>query len=114
MTNVMNYRGYSARVEFDPRDNIFWGKVLGIADTITFEGATVAQLTEDFHNAVDGYLEHCARTGRKPHKPASGKLMLRVPPEIHAAVQVAAQAAGVSLNRWATAVLEKAVKNQPQ
>ncbi len=111
MTNVMNYRGYSARVEFDPRDNIFWGKVLGIVDTITFEGDTVAELTKDFHNAVDGYLEHCAKAGREPHKPASGKLMLRVPPEIHTAVQVAAKAAGMSLNRWATSVLEKAAKN---
>ena len=34
----MTYKGYTARIEFDSRDDIFWGKVLGIADSITFEG----------------------------------------------------------------------------
>ena len=83
MMNTMTYQGYTARIEFDPRDNIFWGRILGITDSISFEGETVAQLTEDFHRAVDFYLEDCAATGRDPQKPASGKIMLRVPAEIH-------------------------------
>lgn len=106
--NTMTYKGYTARIEFDDRDNIFWGKVLGIVDTITFEGETVAQLTDDFHNAIDFYLEDCAKTGRSPEKPSSGRLMLRVPPEVHSAALVAAQSAGMSLNQWATDVLKKA------
>lgn len=36
MNNTMTYKGYTARVEFDPRDNIFVGLVLSIEDTITF------------------------------------------------------------------------------
>ena len=106
--NGMNYKGYTARVEFDPRDNIFWGKVLGVDDSITFEGDTVARLTQDFHNAIDFYLKDCTDTGRAPQKPASGKLMLRIPPEVHGAALVAAQAAGTSLNQWAAKVLAEA------
>ena len=106
--NGMNYKGYTARVEFDPRDNIFWGKVLGVEDRITFEGDTVAQLTQDFHDAIDFYLKDCLATGRAPQKPASGKLMLRIPPEVHGAALVAAQAAGKSLNQWAAKVLAEA------
>ncbi|MHB1358535.1 MAG: type II toxin-antitoxin system HicB family antitoxin [Rhodocyclaceae bacterium] len=106
--NGMNYKGYTARVEFDPRDNIFWGKVLGVADSITFEGTTVVQLTQDFHNSIDHYLKDCAATGRVPQKPASGKLMLRIPPEVHGAALVAAQATGKSLNQWAAKVLAEA------
>lgn len=106
--NVMAYNGYLARVEYDPRDNIFVGHVLGVSDRISFHGETVAELTADFHQAVDHYLDDCAKTGRAPEKPASGKLMLRIRPEVHAAVGIAAAAAGKSINQWADEVLERA------
>jgi len=108
MMNIMNYKGYTAKIEFDPRDNIFWGKVLGIRDSITFEGSTVEELTADFHNAIDFYLSDCATSGRRPQKPVSGKLLLRVPPEVHRAAIVAAQASGTSLNQWAAKALKEA------
>jgi predicted HicB family RNase H-like nuclease len=106
--NVMAYNGYLARVEYDPRDNIFVGHVLGVSEHISFHGETVAELTADFHQAVDHYLDDCAKTGRAPEKPASGKLMLRIRPEVHAAVGIAAAAAGKSINQWADEVLEQA------
>lgn len=106
----MNYRGYTARVEFDEQDQIFWGKVLGLpaSVSISFEGDTVAQLMQDFHRAIDFYIEDCAKTGKTAIKPASGKLMLRVAPEIHSAALIAAQASGMSLNQWAAGALERA------
>jgi predicted HicB family RNase H-like nuclease len=67
--NEMTYRGYTACIDFDDRDQIFWGKVIGIQDSITFEGDTVAKLTEDFHAAIDFYLEDCAAVGKSPQKP---------------------------------------------
>lgn len=110
MRNAMRYKGYTARVEFDSRDGIFVGRVLGIADAITFHGKTVAQLTKEFHAAIDHYLADCAARGRDPQKPVSGRLMLRVPPEVHAAASVAAQASGKSLNQWAAEVLAEAAR----
>jgi len=108
MMNVMTYKGYKARVEFDPRDNIFVGRVLGIEDSISFHGATVAELKEQFMNAINHYLADCKTTGRKPEKPASGKLMLRIPPEIHAQALIIARASGKSLNQWASELFAKA------
>ncbi|MEZ0605633.1 type II toxin-antitoxin system HicB family antitoxin [Paraburkholderia sp. IW21] len=108
MMNSMTYKGYFARVEFDPRENIFVGRVLGVSDRISFHGETVTELTDDFHQAVDHYLEDCAKTGRDPQKPASGKLMLRIRPEVHAAVGIAAAAAGKSINQWVDEVLAHA------
>lgn len=108
MNNTMTYNGYVARIEFDPLDNIFVGLVLGIADRISFHGETVSKLTAGFHSAIDHYLADCKATNRQPEKPASGKIMLRVPPEVHAAATIAAQAAGKSLNQWATEALEHA------
>ncbi len=71
---------------------------------------TVAELTQDFRNAIDFYLKECEEAGRAPTKPASGKLMLRIPPEVHGAALVAAQAAGTSLNQWAARVLAQAAR----
>lgn len=108
MNNTMSYKGYLARIEFDPRDNIFVGHLLGIADQISFHGEAVSELIAAFHAAVDHYLDDCAKTGRAPEKPASGKLMLRIRPEVHAAAAIAAKASGKSLNQWADEVLERA------
>jgi predicted HicB family RNase H-like nuclease len=108
MKNVMTYKGYAARIEFDQRDNIFIGKTIGIADTITFHGETVKELRADFQAAIDHYVADCEATGRKPFKAASGKLMLRVSPEVHAKALATAKLAGKSLNQWAEEVLDKA------
>ena len=106
--NAMNYSGYTAKIEFDERDNIFVGRLLGIRTMISFHGETVAELRTAFESAVDEFLADCKEQGVKPEKPASGKLMLRVSPEIHGAALVAAQAAGKSLNQWAGEVLQEA------
>jgi predicted HicB family RNase H-like nuclease len=108
MTNTMTYKGYTARVEYDPRDDIFVGRVLGIEDRITFHGATVAQLRRDFRAAIDHYLADCAASGRRAQKPYSGKILLRVPPEVHARAATTAEAQGKSLNQWAAEVLARA------
>ena len=106
--NVMTYKGYRARIEFDQRDNIFTGKVVGIADAITFHGETVNELRADFEAAIDHYISDCKATGRKPMKAASGKMMLRVSPEVHARALAAAKIEGKSLNQWAEEILGKA------
>lgn len=108
--NTMSHKGYTARVEYDERDNIFVGRILGIRSIISFHGETVAELRSEFEQAVEEYLADCRKEGVQPEKPASGKLLLRVPPEVHGRALVAAQAAGKSLNQWATEVLQHAVQ----
>jgi predicted HicB family RNase H-like nuclease len=108
--NTMRYKGYTARIDFDGRESIFVGRVLGVRDAISFHGATVAALRRDFHAAVEHYLALCAKRGETPEKPYSGKLMLRVPPDVHARAAIAAEARGESLNQWATQVLRLAAE----
>ena len=110
--NVMNYRGYTARIEFDERDNIFVGRVLGIKAIINFHGETVTELRSDFEAAINHLIVDCEQRGVTPEKPASGKLMLRIPPEIHAAAVIAAQSAGMSLNQWAGRVFAQATHSE--
>jgi predicted HicB family RNase H-like nuclease len=108
--NTMTFNGYTARIEYDERDNIFVGRILGIHSIISFHGVTVTELRAEFEHAVKDYLAECKAEGIHPEKPASGKLLLRVPPETHGRALVAAQAAGKSLNQWATEVLQQAVE----
>jgi predicted HicB family RNase H-like nuclease len=55
-------------------------------------------LRAEFEAAVDEFVRDCKEQGIKSEKPASGKLMFRIPAEVHGAALVAAQAAGKSLN----------------
>ena len=106
--NTMSYRGYTARMEFDPDDKIIVGRVLDIDDIITFHGTSVAEFESALHSAVDGYLAACEQLGQAPDKPASGKMMLRVDPAVHAAAVKASARSGQSLNKWAEQVLRAA------
>jgi predicted HicB family RNase H-like nuclease len=112
--NIMSHKGYNARIEFDDRDNIFVGRILGVRTMISFHGETVAKLRSEFERAVDDYVDECKEQGTKPEKPASGKLLLRVPPDVHGRAMVAAQVAGKSLNQWATELLQSAVRSEPR
>lgn len=106
--NTMRYRGYTAQMEFDVEDKIIAGRVLAIDDIITFHGTSVAQFEAAFHASVDSYLIACQKLGQAAEKPASGRLMLRVDPKVHAAAVKASAQHGISLNKWAEQVLMQA------
>jgi len=106
--NAMMYRGYAARTEYDAEDRIFVGRLTGIEDIVVFHGSTVDQLEQAFHESVDHYLEVSERTGKPAQRPFSGKMTLRVPPEVHAAIAVAAETTGKSINQWSREVLSDA------
>ena len=107
--NTMSHLGYTARIEYDERDNILVGRILGVRTIISFHGQTVRELRKEFERAVDDYLAECSEKNVSPEKPASGKLLLRVSPEVHGRAMVVAQSAGKSLNQWVAEVLERAV-----
>lgn len=105
----MRYKGYPARIEYSDEDGCFVGRVAGIRDIITFHGESVGEVRESFEEALDFYLESCNERGEPANKPYSGKLLLRIDPEIHAAVAEAAEVNGVSINQWAGEKLSEAV-----
>ena len=107
----MRYKGYSARIEYSDEDGCFVGRVAGIRDILTFHGENVAEIRQAFEEALDFYLETCVERGETPNKPYSGKLLLRVAPEVHAAVATAAEVSGQSINQWAAERLSEAVND---
>jgi predicted HicB family RNase H-like nuclease len=108
--NTLNYKGYSARIEFDEDDEIFTGRIAGINDVVGFHGDSVADLKDAFREAVEDFIETCAKAGKEPQKPFSGKVMFRIDPEIHRKAMLAAELSGKSLNAWAEEALEKAAE----
>jgi predicted HicB family RNase H-like nuclease len=104
----MTYRGYAAHIEYSDEDACFIGRVAGIRDMVGFHGDDVAGLRHAFEEAVDFYVSSCASRGEKPQKPYSGRLTLRIPPEVHAHTALMAQAHGKSLSQWAAEVLANA------
>ena len=107
--NTLTYKGYTAKIEFDPDDNIYVGHIIGIRDTVGFHGETASELKNAFYEAVDFYLESCKKADRDPNKPFSGKFVVRVDSSLHGEMAVAAIKNGKSLNQWVADTLNQAI-----
>lgn len=105
---MMSYKGYEAVIEFDDEAELFHGEVINLRDVITFQGASVAELKDALKDSIEDYLAFCKERGEEPEKPFSGQFVVRADPSLHKAVFSAAKRAGVSLNKWVTAALERA------
>ncbi len=106
--NTMTYKGYAASIEYSDNDECFIGHIAGIKDRVGFHGESVVELKEAFYKATEDYLKTCAIVGKEPQRPYSGRLMLRIPPELHATIATAAQVNGQSINQWISRTLSQA------
>ena len=107
--NEMNYKGYAAKIEYSAEDGCLVGHILGIQDIVGFHGDSVPEIRKNFEEAVDDYLACCAEIGKEPQKPFSGKIMLRVSPEVHAKLAIKAQISGKSINKLVVEALNSSV-----
>lgn len=72
-SDLLRYKGYSARPEYSAEDRIFYGKILGISDLVDFQSENAKDLEEEFHKAVDDYLEFCKqRSASSPRRSIAG------------------------------------------
>ena len=108
MATTMRYKEYVATIEYDDDASLFHGEVTNLRDVITFQGRSAAELKRAFRESVEDYLTFCAKRGEEPERPVSGKFVVRVTPEIHSRVAVAAVREGLSMNQWVARVLERA------
>lgn len=83
MNNILKYKGYIGSVEFSEKDNIFYGKLLGIRDLVDYEGVDGKELVNDFHTAVDTYLKTCKEEGIRPDTPYKGSTNIRFKPDVY-------------------------------
>lgn len=110
----MNYKGYHGQVTYDEEAKLFHGEVVGLKDVITFQGTSVDELEQAFKDSIDDYLDFCKELGRAAEKPFSGKLILRLPPEIHERAAYQAKRNGISLNTWIREGIQQRLTSSPE
>ena len=97
---MMKYKNYVGVVEFDNEAGIFHGEVINTRDVVTFQGSSVKEIQKAFRESIDDYLAFCKERGEDPDKPFAGKFIVRVSPEEHRQISIAAKKEGKSLNVW--------------
>lgn len=112
MENHLEYKGYIGSVSFSAADEVFFGKVQGISDLITFEGQSVKELKKSFKVAVDDYLETCAALGKAPNKTFKGTFNVRLTAELHQQAAAAASQKSISLNDFVKKAIAYALAHQ--
>lgn len=109
--NTLKYKGYVGSVAYSEPDKVFFGKLEGIDDLVNYEGESVKELTDAFHEAVDDYLIFCEEHGVKPEKSYTGAFNVRIAPDTHRDIANLAAEAGISINAFVKRALAEAVKH---
>jgi len=106
--NTIEYKGYIAKIELDPEIKKFCGTVIN-ATPNTFYGTSVKELEMEFTKTMEEYFKFCKEKNINPKKPYSGRFNLRISPELHGTISVAATTQSKSLNQWIVDTLQNAV-----
>jgi predicted HicB family RNase H-like nuclease len=109
---MMQYKGYTAKVEFDDEAEIFHGEVIGIKDVVTFQGKTAKELKKVFRESVDDYLSFCKERDEAPDKPFTGKFVVRISPELHRKIYLSAKLSNESINAWLNDKMDRVVNEE--
>ncbi len=108
----MQYNGYNAKVEYSDEDKCFFGVIIGINDSISFEGQSIEELKEAFKEAVEDYLDMCKRLSKEPEKTYKGSFNVRINPMLHKQAALVAAANGLTLNKLVEAAVEQCVQGE--
>ena len=107
MNNALEYKGYLGSVEYSGADEMFFGRILGITDHITYEGDSVKALKRNFEEAVEEYFESCVELVKEPEQPNKGCFDVYVSPELHKQLVVFSAMRKQSINT----IVEAAIRN---
>lgn len=107
MNNIMQYKNYIGSVEFSEEDGLFYGKLLGIRSLISYQGSNARALVNDFHEAVDDYLQSCAADGKKPEVPYKGSTNLRFKPDTYRRMAIYTTRMNQSINSFVEEAVEE-------
>lgn len=109
MKDILQYKDFVGSVHYDAEDEIFFGKIEGIEDLVSFEGESVSELKTAFEDAVNDYISLCKENGKKIEKSYKGSFNVRISPEIHKKAKLLSMMQGISLNQFIQKAVEKAI-----
>lgn len=105
----MVYKDYIGSVHYSTEDEVFFGKIEGINDSISFEGSSVTGLKAAFEEAVEDYIELCRLNSKEPEKTYKGSFNIRIRPELHKQAVQRALIEGKSLNQFIEDAIEERI-----
>ncbi len=107
LKDIIIYKDYIGSVHYSTEDEVFYGKIKGINDSISYEGSSVSELKSAFEEAVEDYLELCNLNGKEPEKIYKGSFNIRIKPELHKQAAQRALLEGKSLNQYIEEAIEQ-------
>ena len=111
MKDTLKYNDFIGSVHFSTEDEVFYGKLMGVDDLVTFEGSSVQELKESFVEAVDDYLELCKSINKSPHKSYKGTFNVRINPALHKRIAHTSIELGLSLNQFVEQAINDKLTN---
>ncbi|MBT8234241.1 MAG: type II toxin-antitoxin system HicB family antitoxin [Saprospiraceae bacterium] len=109
MTDRIKFKEFIGSVHFSAEDEVFYGKIEGINDLVTFEGTSVRQLKKAFKEAVEDYTDLCKEAGKEIFKSFKGTFNIRINPELHSKAFEKAVIEGKTLNQFVKDAIEHKV-----
>ncbi|MGR8934828.1 MAG: type II toxin-antitoxin system HicB family antitoxin [Gammaproteobacteria bacterium] len=104
---TFKYKHYDGSIEASIEDNCLHGKILFIADLVTYEASTVEELRKEFESAVDDYLKTCEEVGIEAKKPFKGSFNIRIGKELHEKAAQKAASTGKTLNEYIKEIVQR-------
>lgn len=114
MANILEYKGYQTRVEFDAESLVLCGRIEGIRDLVNYEADSAETVEKAFHEAVDDYLQFCKEVNKDPDKVYGGAFNVRIPPELHRKLAMRAHRDGSTLNKTVQIAIEQFVDEKQE
>lgn len=111
MSQTLQYKGYDGSVLYSGEDRLLHGTILGIRDMVSYEGADVDSLEENYRNAVDEYLAFCQAEGKTLETPFKGSFNVRLPQELHKRAALYAEEHNRKLNSVVQEALQEFLTN---
>ncbi len=108
MKDVLTYKNFIGSVHFNASDRIFFGKIEGINDLVTFEGSTVDELEDAFKYMVEEHIKDCEAEGLPLEKSYKGTFNVRLNPRLHKKAAQFAIVKGITLNQ----LVQRAIKRE--
>lgn len=111
MKTLIEYKGYHAKISYDPEDKIFVGDVIGIDDFVGFHVYSAEDVENRFHECIDEYLDFCEETGKKPSKEYRGVFNVRISPELHRLAVLEAADQDITLNQFVANAIANSIQH---
>jgi predicted HicB family RNase H-like nuclease len=107
VNDSLTYKGFIGSVHFSTDDRVFFGKIEGINDLVTFEGTTVDELENAFKSMVEEHINDCKAEGKSAEKSYKGSINVRISPDLHRQSTQIASVEGITLNQLVQRAIQR-------